>query len=133
MTGIGELSGVALDCPDPEALAEFYSELTGWPVVYSSKDWCSVGERVDSTFHLSFQLSPGYEPPTWPDPRSSMQAHLHIRVPDLDEAERAAVDLGATLLPEDNSATLAERNQTGNFRVMADPSGHIFCLCPARH
>ena len=123
VTGIGELSGVALDCPDPQALAEFYSELTGLPVVYSSKDWCSVGERVDSPFHLSFQLSPGYEPPTWPDPRSSMQAHLHVRVSDLAEAERAAVALGAKLLRQDED----------NFRVMADPSGHIFCLCPARH
>ena len=122
VTGIGELSGVALDCPDPQALAEFYSQLTGWPVVYTSKDWCSIGERVDSPFHLSFQLSPGYEPPTWPDPRSSMQAHLHVRVPDLADAERLAEGLGATTL----------RREEDNFRVMADPVGHIFCLCPTR-
>jgi catechol 2,3-dioxygenase-like lactoylglutathione lyase family enzyme len=122
MTGIGDLSGVALDCPDPAALAEFYSRLTGWPVVYSSPDWCSIGERIDTGFHLSFQLAPRYEPPTWPDPRSSMQAHAHIRVRDLDAAMVAAVDLGARTL----------RRDEGNFVVMADPAGHIFCLCPTR-
>jgi hypothetical protein len=31
--GVGQLSGVALECRDPAALAEFYSRLTGWPVV----------------------------------------------------------------------------------------------------
>jgi hypothetical protein len=30
---IGRLSGVALECSDPAVLAEFYSRLTGWPVV----------------------------------------------------------------------------------------------------
>jgi catechol 2,3-dioxygenase-like lactoylglutathione lyase family enzyme len=122
MTGIGELSGVALDCPDPAALAAFYSELTGLPVVYTSPDWCSIGERVDSPFHLSFQRSPQYRPPTWPDPHSSMQAHLHVRVPSLEAAEQAAVGLGAKVL----------RSEEDSFRVMADPAGHIFCLCPAR-
>jgi hypothetical protein len=119
---IGELSGVALDCPDPAALAAFYSELTGWPVVYTSPEWCSIGERVDAGFHLSFQRSAQYRPPTWPDPHSSMQSHLHVRVADLDAGEQAAVVLGARLL----------RREEQGFRVMADPSGHIFCLCPTR-
>ena len=122
MTGIGELSGMALDCPDPAALAGFYSELTGLPVVYTSPDWCSIGERVDAGFHLSFQRAPQYRPPTWPDPHSSMQAHLHVRVPDLEAAERAAVELGAKVLHQEED----------NFRVMADPAGHVFCLCPVR-
>ena len=124
MDSVGELSGVALDCPDPVVLAEFYSRLTGWSVVYTSPDWCSVGERPDSAFHLSFQRSPQYQPPTWPDPRSSMQAHLHIRVTDLDVAQREAVDLGATVF--------AEQSDPADFRVLADPAGHVFCLVPVR-
>ncbi|MCU1648852.1 MAG: hypothetical protein JWQ60_1, partial [Pseudonocardia sp.] len=32
MTPIARLSVVALDCPDPAALARFYTDLTGWPV-----------------------------------------------------------------------------------------------------
>lgn len=91
MAGVGRLSGIALECPDPARLAHFYSRLTGWPVVYSNPDWYSVGESERAEFYLSFQRSPGHRPPTWPDPASSMQLHLHFRVNDLDEAERTVL------------------------------------------
>jgi catechol 2,3-dioxygenase-like lactoylglutathione lyase family enzyme len=119
--GIGSLSGIALECPDPAVLADFYSRLTGWPVVYESRDWYSVGAGPDADLHLSFQRSLSYRPPTWPDAASSMQFHLHVRVDDLDVAERAAVRLGATRF--DQQADPAKH------RVLADPVGHPFCLC----
>ncbi|GLI01730.1 VOC family protein [Phytohabitans aurantiacus] len=118
MSGIGSLSGVALECPDPAALADFYSGVTGWPIVYADPDWYSVGESRNADLHLSFQRAPGYQPPTWPDPASSMQFHLHFRVDDLDAAERAVVALGATKL-----------DHQAKHRVFADPAGHPFCLC----
>ena len=117
---VGRLSGVALECRDPAGLAAFYSQLTGWPVVYASDDWCSLGETPDATFHLSFQRAPGHEPPTWPDPTSSMQYHLHLRVDDLDAAERTVLALGGVrLTPQPDPA---------HARVFADPAGHPFCL-----
>ncbi len=119
---IGQLSGFALECPDPAALAAFYAEVTGARLVYESPDWCSLELRAD--LHLSFQRSADYRPPAWPDPHSSMQYHLHVRVPDLDEAAAAVVALGATRFPEQPSP--------GTARVMADPVGHVFCLVPAR-
>lgn len=124
MDSIGALSGVALECPDPPALAEFYSRLTGWPIVYTRPDWCSIGAAKDASFHLSFQLSPGHQQPTWPDPASSMQLHLHVRVADLDVAEAAAIALGAT--------SLEQPPGTRGHRVLADPAGHPFCLCRAQ-
>lgn len=114
-------SGIALECPDPRALAEFYSELTGWPIVYASDDWCSLGADENATFHLSFQRSPGYRAPVWPDPASSMQFHPHFRVPDLDAAEQAVLALGARKFEH-------QPNPTGS-RVFSDPVGHPFCLC----
>jgi Glyoxalase-like domain len=48
MSGIGRLSGIALDCPDPATLAEFYSQVTGWPVVFAHPDWYSIGARADA-------------------------------------------------------------------------------------
>jgi catechol 2,3-dioxygenase-like lactoylglutathione lyase family enzyme len=122
MTGVGRLTGIALECRDPAALAEFYHQLTGWPVVYQHPDWYSVGESQRADLHLSFQRSPGHQPPTWPDAGSSMQIHLHLRVPDLDAAEKAVVALGATRLDHQPSPD--------SSRVFADPAGHPFCLCP---
>ncbi|GAA4439975.1 VOC family protein [Phytohabitans houttuyneae] len=119
--GVGSLSGIALECPDPAALAEFYSGLTGWPIVFADPDWCSVGESRDADLHLSFQRSPGYQPPTWPDPASSMQLHLHFRVADLDAAEQAVLRLGGT--------KLGHQTSPATHRVFADPVGHPFCLC----
>jgi catechol 2,3-dioxygenase-like lactoylglutathione lyase family enzyme len=115
----GSLSGIALECADPAALAEFYSRLTGWPIVYASPDWYSIGESRDAGLHLSFQRAPGHQPPTWPDPASSMQFHLHFRVDDLDAGEALVLGMGGTKLDV----------QPGN-RVFADPAGHPFCLCP---
>ncbi len=117
--GVGSLSGIALECRDPVALAGFYRDLTGWPIVYESADWCSVGESRDAALHLSFQRAPGHAPPTWPDPASSMQAHLHFRVDYPDAAEAVVVSLGARKL-----------DQQPGHRVFADPAGHPFCLCP---
>ena len=119
MTGIGRFSGVALECVDPVALAAFYTALTGWPVVYATDDWVSIGEPRDAAWHLSFQRSPGHRPPVWPDPASSMQFHLHVRVADLDAASSAVEALGATRFHDQPS--------TGS-RVFADPAGHPFCL-----
>jgi catechol 2,3-dioxygenase-like lactoylglutathione lyase family enzyme len=120
MNGIGQLSGIALECRDPRALADFYSALTGWPIVFSSTDWVSIGEGEAATRHLSFQRAPGHEPPTWPDPTSSMQFHLHFRVDDIQAAEAEVLARGATKL------------ESADQHVYADPAGHVFCLVAAR-
>ena len=113
-----------MECRDPAALAAFYSRLTGWPVVFAHEDWYSVGESEEADFHLSFQRAPGHQPPTWPDPASSMQVHLHLRVDDLDAAERAVLALGGTKFDDQPGLT--------GSRVYADPAGHPFCLVPHR-
>jgi catechol 2,3-dioxygenase-like lactoylglutathione lyase family enzyme len=122
VSGVGQLSGVALECRDPATLAEFYSRLTGWPVVYAHADWYSVGESENAGFHLSFQRAPGHQSPTWPDPASSMQVHLHFRVNDLDAAERDVLALGGTKFDDQPGPDRS--------RVYADPAGHPFCLVP---
>jgi predicted enzyme related to lactoylglutathione lyase len=119
-SGMGWL-GVVLDCPDPAALGEFYSKLTGWPIVHADADWVTLANTKDAQPKLSFQRAPDHRPPTWPDPASSMQIHIDFGVDNLDTAEAAAIALGAKkfdVQPEPES-----------FRVLADPTGHVFCLC----
>jgi catechol 2,3-dioxygenase-like lactoylglutathione lyase family enzyme len=124
VSGIGHLSGVALECREPAELAAFYSRLTGWPVVSSDPEWTSIGESPQAAFNLSFQRAPGHRPPVWPDPASSMQLHLHVRVSDLDQAERAVLALGGTKFDHQPDGV--------GSRVFADPAGHPFCLVRAR-
>ncbi|UYP17782.1 VOC family protein [Rhodococcus sp. Z13] len=106
-----------LDCPDPRALAHFYRDLLGWTITDDQDDWVELA-RDDSTA-LAFQRDPDFRGRAWP--AEGVHAHLDIHVPDLDAAERIALDLGA----------LREGGRGGStgFRVFRDPAGHYFCLC----
>ena len=84
---IGELHSVVLDARDPHALASFYSELLGWPVVRVDGDWIDIGDGQGR--QLSFQHAPDHQPPRWPDPAFPQQAHLDIGVQDIDTADGA--------------------------------------------
>lgn len=112
--------GVVLEAPDPQALADFYSDLLEWPV--SSRDEHGAAIQVPGTSsYLSFDESPDYEPPVWPaaDGRQRMMMHIDIAVDDLAAAVAAAIERGATL---------AEFQPQEDVRVLLDPAGHPFCL-----
>ena len=119
---IAKLSVVALDCPDPRSLAEFYVQIVGGVIAEeaASADWVRV--RLDSGCDLGFQRDQAYEPPEWPS-GSPQQAHLDFDVSDLDSAERAVLALGAR-----KASTQPEPSE---WRVFLDPVGHPFCLCRA--
>jgi hypothetical protein len=104
---------VVLDCPDPAALAAFYSELLGDPITYASDDWVVVSTSAQAS-GLAFQLAPGHEPPTWPDGSVGQQFHLDVMVEDVEVATPIVIALGATKLDGED--------------VFADPAGHPFCL-----
>jgi len=53
---------VVLDCPDPQALADFCAELVGLPVPYASDDFVVVS-RDDTASGLAFQRAPDHRPP----------------------------------------------------------------------
>jgi catechol 2,3-dioxygenase-like lactoylglutathione lyase family enzyme len=115
---IGRLHHTIIDCPDPAALAGFYSELLGLHVVYRSDDFVVIAPQGD-TSGLAFQLAPDHQPPRWPDPAYPQQFHLDVMVDDLDAAEPQVLALGARRLPGPPDG-----------RVYADPAGHPFCLIP---
>ena len=71
---IGRLHHVVLDCPDPTALAAFYSALLGLPITSRSDDWVVVA-RNDTSTGLAFQIATHHQPPGWPDPNRPQQVH----------------------------------------------------------
>ena len=109
--------GVVIDCPDPDALAGFYEQLLAMVRVNNEDGWVVIGDSPDRP-GLAFQKIDNYRPPTWPDPDVPQQIHLDIQVDDIDAAETQALELGAKRLPGGGT----------NFRVLADPVGHPFCL-----
>lgn len=113
---IGRLKTVAFDAPDIAGLAAFYESLAGWTQAHVEDDWITM--VTDDGWRIAFQLAPDHVPPRWPDQAYPQQAHLDLRVPDIDAAAAQAVDLGATLL---------RRNET--WHTLADPAGHPFDVC----
>ena len=112
---IGRMHHVIVDCPEPAALAEFYSAVLGLPVTYRDEDFAVVAVN-DTTSGLAFQRAPDNRPPTWPDPAVPQQVHLDIMVEDVAAAGPRVLELGAIKLDGEN--------------VYADPAGHPFCLIP---
>ncbi|HTV98954.1 MAG TPA: VOC family protein [Streptosporangiaceae bacterium] len=115
---IARFPSFAIDCPDPAVLANFYGAILGWKIeVRSGGDWAEI--RTDGQCICFQQVNP-YTPPRWPGQEIPQQMHLDVDVDDLDAAEAAVLELGAT----------KHEHQPGtSFRVFLDPAGHPFCLC----
>ena len=98
-------------------LAAFYCELLGMKIV--NEPWLLIADGSDTGFYIAFDGDGWNEqhPPRWPDPDYPQQMHLDVDAPDVVAAGERATDLGASLLQD-----------SGEFRVFADPVGHPFCL-----
>jgi len=117
MEPVAALAGVTLDCPQPSELAEFYQAIGGGEILYSSDTfvYLAVGG-----FGLGFQRDPTYQVPSWPDPATPQQAHVDFRSAELDQAEAAAVTVGAQRAVHQPNPDV--------WRVLFDPAGHPFCF-----
>lgn len=109
------------DSSDASRLARFYADLTGGEVTAEYPEY-GVAQTTMGTYVLNIQGVEGFTRPQWPGQDSPQQAHLDLRVDDLDAAVRAAVALGAE--------EAAEQPSPEAYRVLLDPDGHPFCLCP---
>jgi catechol 2,3-dioxygenase-like lactoylglutathione lyase family enzyme len=116
-----EFGNVALDAPDPLALAEFYGRLLGWRIFRSDPMWVTLGPADGSGPGLCFAAEPRYRRPVWPSTVDDQQMMLHLDfgVDDLDAAVAHALSAGAEL---------AEFQPQDDVRVFFDPVGHPFCL-----
>lgn len=117
-----------IDCKDPYELAKFYAELLGWEIPFHDGEWACLGApgtKQGAYPGILFQGNPAYRPPVWPEEPGAQQqmAHIDFAVNDLEKAAAHAVRCGASV---------AEKQFSDDWRVMIDPAGHPFCLCPMK-
>jgi predicted enzyme related to lactoylglutathione lyase len=118
-TPIARIAMVTLDTADADASAAFWSGMLGWDVAHSERDYAMLTGPSNA---LGFGRVEGYVAPGWPNENGSKQFHFDLAVDDLDAAQEAAVELGATV---------ADPQPGETWRVLLDPSGHPFCLTKA--
>ncbi|GAA4699338.1 hypothetical protein Prum_088850 [Phytohabitans rumicis] len=111
------MAAVTLDCDDPPALARFWAELVGGEIALAGEAFVAV--KTERGWLAAVRV-PHYQPPTWPGAAMPKQIHLDVAVSDLDQAEAAAIRLGAR--------RAATQPAPHRWRVMLDPAGHPFCL-----
>lgn len=118
---ITELIAFTIDCSDAAALAHFYADLSGGEVGFVSEEY-GYAQATVAGATINFQQVAGYAAPQWPSQEHPQQFHLDFRVADLDAAAARAEELGAKQASEQPGGEA--------YRVMTDPDGHPFCLCP---
>jgi catechol 2,3-dioxygenase-like lactoylglutathione lyase family enzyme len=134
MSEYPKLLHTVLDTTKPRELAEFYRQLLG--LRYRPGDEPPADDAVDDVDWLAlvdaagvrtlaFQRVDHLPRTTWPEHDVPMQLHLDLTVPDRAELQRQrarAESLGAELL--------LDRTDSPDepLYVLADPSGHPFCI-----
>ena len=134
MTEYPRLLHTAIDTTDARALAEFYRLLLGLRYrpgdeppaegVADHSDWLVLVD-ASGVRKLAFQQVERLERTTWPTHDVPMQMHLDLTVSSLPELQRQrdrAESLGAELLLDRTD------DATEPLYVLADPSGHPFCI-----
>src|SRR3954454_21727175 len=83
--------GPAIEAPEPSALARFYSELLGWPVIHEEPGTAVLGTSPDVPTFLVFQQAQDYQRPVWPQQpgQQRQMMHLDFQVGELDESVQA--------------------------------------------
>ncbi len=134
MTEYPQLLHTAIDTTDARGLAEFYRQLLGLQYRLGDEppadgddddaDWLVLVDANGSR-KLAFQQVESLKPTTWPDHDVPMQMHVDFTVSSIEELRRQrerAEALGAGLL-------LDRTDEPGEpLYVLADPSGHPFCI-----
>jgi len=127
------LMHTAIDTTDCRGLAEFYRELLGLQYrrgdepsadAVDDADWLVLVDS-DGRRKLAFQQVDRLEPTTWPEHDVPMQMHLDLSVGSSAELARhrdRAIALGARIVLDRTG------DEDEPLYVLADPSGHPFCL-----
>lgn len=134
MTEYPHLLHTVIDTTDVRGLAEFYRQFLGLSYRPGDEppadgrpdeaDWLVLVD-ADGGRQLAFQQVERLEQTTWPHDDVPMQMHLDFTLPSLSELGRQrerAESLGARLILDRTG------DEEEPLYVLADPSGHPFCI-----
>jgi catechol 2,3-dioxygenase-like lactoylglutathione lyase family enzyme len=137
VTEYPRLLHTAIDTTDARGLAEFYRQLLGLQYrpgdeapadgLADDADWLVLVDSSGSR-KLAFQQVERLERTTWPRHDVPMQMHVDFTVSSVQELHRQrqrAASLGARLLLD------RTHDPDEPLYVLADPSGHPFCILVA--
>ena len=79
---IGSFESIIVDCPDPRALARFYSELLGAEIVQYDPERAELLPPGNSRPLITFQLVEEYTPPRWAGQDVGQQLHIEVKPED---------------------------------------------------
>lgn len=119
-----KMKSIVLDCPDIQALSDFYIRMLGWEKdLVEEEDFLAIRSSFGGV-KIAFQTNSNYVAPVWPEEPNAQQQMLHIdfAVQSKEELERAvkyAISCGATK---------ADTQYCDEWTVMLDPVGHPFCF-----
>lgn len=109
---------ITFDCADPQALARFWGEVTGWPVIDEPRPGCeesAVGRAAEGRPRLYFVRVPEAK-------ANKNRVHLDIMPADRTQEEEITrlTSLGAKIV--------SDRRPEIGWVLMADPEGNEFDL-----
>jgi predicted enzyme related to lactoylglutathione lyase len=119
------MGGVTIDSEHAGRLADFYAKLFGWEKFYKSEEFAAI-RSPDKSQTIGFQTVDDYSPPVWPweTGKQAQMMHLDVTAEDVRAGIAHALECGAVIAPK--------QYDDGVAKVMLDPAGHPFCVCPKR-
>ena len=115
-------ASITLDCPNQEALADFYTALLGWEKKRFDEEWLAV-ISPDKHICLLFQETEDYIPPVWPNEKGKQQQMTHLDFSSSPDEKEAVINHVLAC-----GAALASVQYSDNYTIFTDPVGHPFCI-----
>lgn len=109
---------ITFDCADPRALARFWGQVTGWPVIEEPQpgyEESAVGTPGEGRPRLYFVKVP--EP-------KSVKNRLHLDVMPADRTQQEEI----TRLTGLGARIVSDRRPELGWVILADPEGNEFCV-----
>ncbi|HEX5268564.1 MAG TPA: VOC family protein [Acidimicrobiales bacterium] len=111
--------GLVLDCADPEALAEFWTQALGVERVGAAGNYVMLVSKDGAVPKILLQRVPEAK-------TGKNRMHWDIETPDVDGEVARLESLGALRLEPEPHLEHGSR-----WFLMSDPEGNEFCVCDA--